>query len=31
MAPQDIDGYLATLDEPKRITLAELRRSILAA
>jgi uncharacterized protein YdhG (YjbR/CyaY superfamily) len=30
MAPQDIDGYLATLDEPKRITLAELRRSILA-
>jgi uncharacterized protein YdhG (YjbR/CyaY superfamily) len=30
MAPQDIDGYLATLDEPKRITLEELRRSILA-
>jgi uncharacterized protein YdhG (YjbR/CyaY superfamily) len=30
MAPQDIDSYLATLDEPKRSTLEELRRSILA-
>jgi uncharacterized protein YdhG (YjbR/CyaY superfamily) len=30
MAPQDIDSYLATLDEPKRATLEELRRSILA-
>src|SRR6267154_5514754 len=30
MAPQDIDSYLATVDEPKRTTLKELRRSILA-
>jgi uncharacterized protein YdhG (YjbR/CyaY superfamily) len=30
MAPQDIDDYLATLDERKRATLEELRRSILA-
>jgi uncharacterized protein YdhG (YjbR/CyaY superfamily) len=30
MASQDIDGYLATIDEPKRATLAELRHSILA-
>ena len=30
MAPQDIDSYLAALDEPKRSTLEELRRSILA-
>ena len=30
MAPQDIDSYLATVDEPKRTTLEELRRSILA-
>ena len=30
MAPQDIDGYLAAVDEPKRTTLQELRRSILA-
>jgi len=28
MAPQDIDRYLASLDEPKRSTLEELRRSI---
>jgi uncharacterized protein YdhG (YjbR/CyaY superfamily) len=31
MAPQDIDNYLAAVDEPKRTTLEELRRSILAA
>jgi uncharacterized protein YdhG (YjbR/CyaY superfamily) len=30
MAPQDIDSYLATVDEPKRSTLQELRRCILA-
>ena len=30
MAPQDIDRYLATVDEPERTTLEELRRSILA-
>ena len=30
MAPQDIDSYLATVDEPRRATLEELRRSILA-
>ena len=30
MAPREIDSYLATLDEPKRTTLEELRRSILA-
>jgi uncharacterized protein YdhG (YjbR/CyaY superfamily) len=30
MAVQDIDSYLATFDEPKRTTLEELRRSILA-
>ena len=30
MAPQDIDSYLATVDEPRRTTLEELRRSILA-
>jgi uncharacterized protein YdhG (YjbR/CyaY superfamily) len=30
MAPQDIDRYLATVDEPKRTTLEELRRSIMA-
>jgi uncharacterized protein YdhG (YjbR/CyaY superfamily) len=30
MAPQDIDSYLATVDEPGRTTLEELRRSILA-
>ena len=29
MAVQDVDGYLATLDEPKRSTLEDLRRSIL--
>jgi len=28
MAPQDIDRYLSSLDEPKRSTLEELRRSI---
>lgn len=31
MPPQDIDSYLATIDEPRRATLEELRRSILAA
>jgi uncharacterized protein YdhG (YjbR/CyaY superfamily) len=31
MPPQDIDSYLATVDEPRRATLEELRRSILAA
>jgi uncharacterized protein YdhG (YjbR/CyaY superfamily) len=30
MAAQDIDSYLASLHEPKRSTLEELRRSILA-
>ena len=30
MAPQDIDRYLATVGEPGRTTLEELRRSILA-
>jgi uncharacterized protein YdhG (YjbR/CyaY superfamily) len=30
MAAQDIDHYLATLDERKRTTLEELRQSILA-
>jgi uncharacterized protein YdhG (YjbR/CyaY superfamily) len=30
MASEDIDRYLATVDEPKRTTLEELRRSILA-
>jgi uncharacterized protein YdhG (YjbR/CyaY superfamily) len=30
MAPQDIDRYLATVDEASRATLEELRRSILA-
>src|SRR5580692_9278164 len=30
MAPQDIDSYLATVGEPGRTTLEELRRSILA-
>src|SRR6202044_1902150 len=30
MAPRDIDSYLATVDEPRRTTLEELRRSILA-
>jgi uncharacterized protein YdhG (YjbR/CyaY superfamily) len=30
MAPQDIDSYLAAVDEPKRTTLEELRRSIMA-
>ncbi len=29
MAPQDVDSYLASLNEPKRSTLEELRRSIL--
>jgi len=29
MAAQDIDSYLASLDEPKRSTLEDLRRSIL--
>jgi uncharacterized protein YdhG (YjbR/CyaY superfamily) len=29
MSPQDIDSYLATVDEPKRTTLEELRRAIL--
>ena len=29
MSQQDIDGYLAALDEPKRSTLEDLRRSIL--
>ncbi len=28
MAPQEIDRYLATLDEPKRSTLQALRKSI---
>ena len=30
MAPQEIDRYLATLDEPKRSTLEALRESIVA-
>ncbi len=30
MAAQDIDDYLAAVDEPARSTLEELRRSILA-
>src|SRR3984885_15460326 len=30
MAPQDIDSYLAAVDEPMRTTLEELQRSILA-
>jgi len=29
MAPQDVDRYLASLDEPRRSTLEALRRSIL--
>jgi uncharacterized protein YdhG (YjbR/CyaY superfamily) len=29
MAPQEIDHYLATLDEPKRSTLEAVRRSIM--
>lgn len=29
MAAKDIDDYLATVEEPKRSTLEELRRSIL--
>jgi len=29
VSQQDIDGYLAALDEPKRSTLEDLRRSIL--
>jgi uncharacterized protein YdhG (YjbR/CyaY superfamily) len=29
MAPEDIDTYLAALDEPQRRTLEALRRSIL--
>ena len=29
MGTADIDGYLASVEEPKRSTLAELRRSIL--
>jgi uncharacterized protein YdhG (YjbR/CyaY superfamily) len=29
VAPQEIDSYLATLDEPKRSTLEALRESIL--
>jgi uncharacterized protein YdhG (YjbR/CyaY superfamily) len=30
MTRADIDSYLATVDEPKRATLEELRRNILA-
>ena len=30
MAAQDIDSYLAAVDEPARSTLGELRRAILA-
>lgn len=30
MAASDIDGYLASVEEPKRSTLESLRRSILA-
>jgi hypothetical protein len=29
VVPQEIDRYLATLDEPKRSTLEALRESIL--
>ena len=29
MAPQEIDRYLATVDEPKRSTLEALRESVL--
>jgi uncharacterized protein YdhG (YjbR/CyaY superfamily) len=29
VAPQEIDDYLATLDEPKRSTLEALRESVL--
>jgi uncharacterized protein YdhG (YjbR/CyaY superfamily) len=29
MVPKDIDSYLASLDEPKRSTLEEMRRRIL--
>ena len=29
MSSQEIDGYLAALDEPKRSTLEELRQTIL--
>ena len=29
MAPQEIDSYLATLDEPKRSTLEALRKTIM--
>jgi len=29
VSQQEIDGYLAALDEPKRSTLEDLRRSIL--
>jgi len=29
VAPKDIDSYLASLDEPKRSTLEEMRRRIL--
>lgn len=29
MAPEDIDKYFASLDEPKRSTLEEMRRRIL--
>jgi len=31
MSAEEIDDYLATLDEPKRSTLEALRRSILTA
>lgn len=31
MAADDIDSYLAVLDEPKRSTLEQLRQGILAA
>lgn len=31
MTAREIDDYLAAVDEPKRSTLEELRRSILAA
>jgi uncharacterized protein YdhG (YjbR/CyaY superfamily) len=30
VAAEDIDGYLAALDEPARTTLEDLRRAILA-
>ena len=29
MAPEDVDKYFASLDEPKRSTLEEMRRRIL--